>query len=255
MSNAGDMNKKLTELAQLEKALWGAFVGLGKEYTPKIGLISAYKISRELYRERLLNKRYNYPFAAVIVIASGLATIFTSQYLWLIPYILSIWWMMKSWEHYVGAFAVKKLGTQTYIKFGFGITNLSLTAVGIIKLLDVGGGRLTKESVTSITKIVKASHDHGDVSFGLSDAMKKAIYATPLPLLYSTFEHIDTVKKYSDSAIAAISKEPLILAFLVTGLLPFVILGYDLLFGQTLQKQRKKKYLLLLTVIGESFVR
>lgn len=252
MSNFGDLNKKLNNLAILEKTLWDAFQRAEKEYAPPVlNLIAAYRTVKELNSSKLLKKRYNFPLYFILAIIFGLMSLF-SKWL-LIPYILFLSFTFVSREKYVHAYAVNRLRTEDYTKYGFGLNNPSLLTVGVIKLRDAAGSKLTKESISSIVKINKASHEHSEVSFGTADILRKSLYATPIPIIYWALDNQQVISQYANTIANVVSKSIVISAIILSITIGITIFGYDLLIGQTLEKRRKRKYLLILNIINESF--
>lgn len=252
MSSVGTLNKKITDLANLEKDLWKAFIKAEKEYTPPVfNIIAAYKNVKDFNKQGLLKKRYNFPLYIILTLLFGLMSLF---YQWLlIPYILFLFFTFIAREKYVHAYAVNKLRTQNYTQNGFGLDNLSLVTAGVINLKNAAGSKLTKESISSIVKIVKASQERSDVSFGIADMMKKSLYASPIPLIYWALNNQQTLSEITNRMGNVIIKSVAISAVILSIVIGILFFGYDLLIGQTLDKRRKRKYFLLLNIINESF--
>lgn len=253
MANIGNLNKKLTDLAALEKLLWDAFIQSEKEYTPSpLCLRSTFQKTRKLNKAKILEWYYNYPILLLVAISFALGSLF---YNWLlVGYLVVLFFAFTARDRFMHAFAVEKLGTQSYTNYGFGLQNLSLAAVGVLKLRDTGGVKLTKESIGSIVKIVKSSHEHSEVSYGIGDQLKKSLFATPIPVVYYLLENHATLVSFATGGIQYLKNNLFAAAFIICLILGALLFCYELLLGQTRTKRRKRKYILLLNIIAESFV-
>ncbi|WP_428718953.1 hypothetical protein [Undibacterium curvum] len=257
MPNSGQLDKNLQELAELEKILWDAFKESEKKYRPPFfNVKKSIPVAFTLMRRGYLKKWHCSPFffAGAIVSAAFTVTIsdwFSILYLFLLA--LSILTKTK----YVDAYTSEKLKTSQYTKHGFGLENLSLTVAGVMYLKKSGEGKLNAGKIAAITKIVKASHEYGDVSFGLAEHLKKTLYAAPLAFIVwvQNNPHIgnDIGTFISDFQKSKLAIQVVFSIFAIYFLLVGGILCYELIFGQTITKRQKKKYLLILNVISESF--
>ncbi|GAC1607420.1 MAG: hypothetical protein NVS3B3_10250 [Aquirhabdus sp.] len=258
MANSGQLDKNLQELAKLEKILWDAFKESEKEYLPPFfNLKKSIPTAFTLMKRGYLKKWHCSPCFFFGAIISALFTV-TSTHWFLIPYIFLLALSIFTKSKYIDAYTSEKLKTSQYAKHGFGLENLSLTVAGVMHLKKTGAGKLSAGKIAVIAKIVKASLEFGDVSFGLAEYLKKSLYAAPLAFIV-WFQNNPHIGNDIDAFISGFQKAKF--SFQVTIIiiaLYFLLVGglfcYELTFGQTITKRQKKKYLLILNVISESFV-
>jgi hypothetical protein len=245
----------LSELAQFEKSLWDAFKKSEKDFLPPtLNPVKSWSAVSALISEQLLELRYHYPFYLAVSVLSALLAAFFS-YWFLIPYSAFFWFAMRSRARFVEAYAKKMLGHSEFETFAFGIGQPSLIVAGMVQLRETGQGQLTQDAVQSILKILKASTDFSDISIGIADALKKFLFSLPFILAAWIFSNTDTFNKYATAVHDVAVKNWPVALFLAFIVLAVLFIAYDLVLGQTLSRRRRKKYVLALTLIAESFAK
>lgn len=246
-----NLNSRLNELVNIEKELWRAFHLAEKEYAPPIFRIDrAFVGSFDLVRHGHLKWYINYP---ALFLCAMLSALITPIYHWaFISYCAFLLATFIARSEYVNAYTSSKLDGEKYAKHGFGLDNLSLVIVGVINLYKVENTKLSKQDILSIAKIVKSSQEHSEVTFGVTDQIKRAFLASMIPFAYWMLINRAVVSEYYNKAVLLLTQNASISVFLSGILIGLSALMFDLLYGQTYAKRQKKKYLLLLNIIGES---
>lgn len=253
MTNAIALTKNLENLATLDDALWKAFLLCQKEYIPPtLNPFRAISTTIRLVKKGYLKAKYNYGAYLFFAIVSGALSVFFSYWL-LISYMFFLAVSAKSRTRYVEAYATEKLGRSSAAKSAFGITTPSLATAGVFKLMETGGTKISKDSIGSIIKIVKASQEFGDVSFGIVETIKKGLFGLPLVAAVWMFSNQNTFTKYLNIFLNFPQKNQIFYAVVALLFLGLSFICYDLVLGQTIAKREKKKYLLVLNMIYESF--
>jgi len=254
MTNVGQLNKHLQELATLERSLWNAFKKTEEEYLPPIAHpVRSVKTANELIRTGFLQRRHYYPIYLFLSLLSAFAVVLLSFW-YLVPYSTFLVAAMTSRSKFVEAYVKSKLGTSKFEGFAFGISQPSLAVAGVIKLREVGTGTLDLSAIQSILKIQKASSDFSEVATGFADVMKKSVYGVPFMFAGWIYGNTATFNKYLALFQDVASKNWFVVVPVALVIFSLAFFSYDLVLGQTFVKRRKKKYLLVLTLIAESFV-
>lgn len=158
-------------------------------------------------------------------------------------------WTLKSEQkaHHLHTRSV--LNSEEYAAYSFGIKNSALMAHYFLQKCKEHN--LKKNDISAIIKIVKCSHEHEDVSFGIADHFKKLLFGSviAIPLFVS--------QNQGDIGLL-FNKIPKIDAFGVGYILFLCIystyLIYSLIFLSVKKKKRRKRYILVLNLIHESWI-
>lgn len=251
-NNQRAFNEKVTGIARLEAKLWRLYRKSEKDSQPTLwNLIIVWRNTRTYQQAKLL------PWYSNFVITILLTTLFVVLTLWksewfLLGYCIALLIAFKTSAQYRVAHAIHSLYTDNYAEYGFGVRHASLIASKFMNLMKSEGIFLNQKSITSITKLVKAGQDYSEITFGFFDYLKKGLYGAPVAIAYALIDNWHHVKDAHLNTEAFGWKVAILIACLIPLLISISSLLYELLFGETLMKRRKKKYLLLLNLISET---
>ncbi|HEX6705288.1 MAG TPA: hypothetical protein VF169_11060 [Albitalea sp.] len=252
MASIGNLQSSVRDLAALEKKLWDAFRRAERMYTPPtLRLVAAFRCAWDLRKRGLLSATRFYPLYATLAFLFAIAAPL-SGYLWLLlPYLFFLAWAFYALHGY--ATAIDKTKDANYVSHGFGVSNLALLVLGVMEVARATDVSFRKEQLAAIIKLVKSSQDHGEVSWGLADMIKRTLWSGLFGVLVFLVANAATVSTYVDKLARATTRSLGLLALIVAVSLTLVYCLYDLVFAQVNEKRRKKKYLLMLNIIHEGW--
>jgi hypothetical protein len=254
MAPVNKINKRLHELAILEKSLWKAFEKMEVDYSPPtFNLLRSTNIALVLVQQKLLRRIHFYPCYLLLCTISAIGVVIFSPWL-LLLYVIFLAATMYTRSKFVNAFAHWKLGTSEFETYAFGIGQPALAVAGVIKLLEIGKGHIDIIAIQSILKIQKSSNELFEVSTGVGEALKKYLFTVPFLIAAWIVNETTAATKYLTLFNELAAKNWTVVLLMLLFILALILASYELVLGQTFLKRKKRKYLLVLTLISESFV-
>ena len=253
MTNINQLNSQLAELAELENSLWKAFERAEKDYLPPLFRpLRLVRTTLELLQAKALPWKYNYAAYLLLTALFAVATV-TLSFWFIVGYSVFLTLAIFTKDKYAEAFTRHRLGPTKVKGSAFGIDQPSLVVAGLIRLRETTDKKLDPASLQSILKIQKASGDLADSGFGVADKIKGALLGLPFVVAPWVYNNSDRTLQAWKSAYAAASNSWLLTLVFILPVLLILSFSFDLLFGQPLAKRRRKRYLLVLTLIAESY--
>ncbi len=267
MASNNDLLNSLDEMARLEKAIWKSFKKAESE-----SFINPWNFRKQLEVRKSLPGTTpwfwrNYPFWPILALISAFIVIFANPTtisfgtLSYIPYMAFILLGVVSRDKFIKAYSQLQLKQKNFTDHAFGIDNLSLRIFDTLNFHKKSGEKLTKNDIASLIKIVKASQDYQSMSFGYYDYLRKTIIglivSSPVTGSYFLYTHRKEVPQYliklDDYASLHhwFSAGPIIISLILL----FAMLGltYTLVFHEPKIDMQKKRYLLILNILHESW--
>lgn len=250
MTSVSKLNLQVAELADLERSLWKAFQKAEKEYIPPLfHPVRLYQTSIQLHRDRALALKNSYAIYIVLTVVFAITAVGVSLWM-MVPYALFLTLAIFNKDKYCEAFARHKLRVSKVPSSAFGLNQPSLVIAGLFELSEK---KIAPQALQSLLKIQKASGDLADSGFGVADKIKGTLLGLPLiavPWLYRN--SIQTFEAFKDSYTAAMSNWAIAITLLSVSVL-MLMFSFDLLFGQPMAKRKRKRYILVLTLIAENY--
>lgn len=255
------MKSRIAELSEVERQLWNAFKVSEKEYIPPA--LNPWKVSVNLYglwRQGRLRFYEFYPVYGLLAVACAAAAIM-GHWLLFVGYFgflaVSAFYLSK----YVRQFAFQKTQIHGLARYSFGVPHLPLLVHGMTQVLGErpagesasSSGPLTKDSLGSIIKLVKGGHEHGEIGYGFGDALKKWLYAAVVGAVSAAYAHAAEVTSGATKAWTVVAgnwKMTFAVAALIFGV---GVMLHGLFFSPANEKRRKRRYLLALNTIYETW--
>lgn len=253
MTNVNYLAKNLDELAELDKETWKAFRKSQHDYMPPMfNPFRALSTTAYLVQKGYLKLWQNYFVLLTFSIISAIFSLIAS--LWLLaPYSLFIALAAVARNKYVEAYATEKLNRTGIVRQAFGVATPSLATAGVLDIMKSSGQRLTKDTVGSLIKLNKSSQEYEDVSFGILETLKKAAYGLPFALALWWSENTQAIARYKNVIDSAIVKVWWLQIFGLILFFCIVASFYNLILADTIMRREKRKYLLVLNMIYESY--
>ena len=256
------MKSRIAELSEVERRLWNAFKVAEKEYIPPV--FNPYKVSVNLYRlwrEGRIRFYEYYPVYGLIAVAFAGGAI------------LGHWWLFVGYlaflavsglylNKYVKQFAFQKTQIHGLERYSFGVPHLPLLVHGMSRVLSekrsVGDTArssepLTKDALGSIIKLVKGGHEHGEIGYGFDDAIKKWLYAAVVGAISAGYAHAGEVSSGVAKAWKVVAGNWMMTAAVVGFIFGTSVMLHGLFFSPANEKRRKRRYLLALNTIYETW--
>lgn len=256
MTTNPPLKSRISELSAMERRLWTAFKDAEKEYIPPA--FNPWKVGvtfHRLWRQKFLRFHECYPLYGLFAIACAMAAIF-GRPLFFLGYLgflaVSGFYINK----YVEQFAFQKTRIQGLERSSFGVSHLALLVHGMTRLLEegkAGAAVPTRDALASIIKLVKVGHEHGEIGYGFGDAAKKWFYGAVIGAASAAYAHAAEVSGIAAKVwrvIAGNWTASVAVAVLIFGA---AIAFYGLFFSAANEKRRKRRYLLALNTIHETW--
>lgn len=255
------LQSNLMELRTLEQGLWKAFKHAEKkDLPPALEPVSVMVTFHRLWKLKRLRAYEFYPFYGLLAVAAGVYGIWGPKWM-LAIYMLLLIPTFVFMRRYVQQFAFEKTKQLGLDEYAFGVPNLPLLVNGTMARLEEDAKRSspsnqihpTKERLASILKLVKCGHEHGDVGYGFDDAARRWVYAGVAAAFTFAVTRAHEASTMLDSAWrlalsgGRVSIGLAALAFIV------VMVLYSLMISPANDKRRKRRYLLVLTAMHESW--
>lgn len=264
MSKAASLQSKLTELRLLEQSIWKAFKHAEKkDLPPAFEPVSVSATFYRLWKLKRLRFYEFYPFYGLLAVASGIYAVLGPKWM-LAVYVILLFPTFIFLRRYVQQFAFDKTKQLGLDEYAFGVPNLPLLVHGTwlrmeeeVKKIPSAGAEVlpTKEHLASIMKLVKCGHEHGDVGYGFDDAARRWVYAGIAGAFTFAVTRAKEVSPMLDGVWklvvsgGRVSFGLAVIAFVVVWTL------YTLMISPANEKRRKRRYLLVLTALHESWPR
>lgn len=253
MTNKNHLVTNLEEMAALDKALWRAYRdSLASGLPPIMNPLRAFPAVEKLRKSGLLKWWQHYYAALIGALAFAIAGLFLSYWL-LIGYAGLLYFAANFRSKYIEAYAFESIGRPEISKHAFGLETPSLLAAGIMEALRGDRVKIDALTLDSVIKLNKAAHEFEDVAFGVSDTVRKGLIGAPYALALWLFSTTVPIGEYLGQAQEALIKQPLVLSILIVFLSGFALLTYQLAFAGLVTKRDKKRYLLALNILKESY--
>lgn len=253
MTNTQHLVGKLESVAELDKALWSAYrQSLVSRLPPFLNLLRVHRIHQELCGKKLLRWWQHYYAFMVGALLCGISSLFVSYWL-LIGYAVLLFSSAKLRSKFVEAYAHAQIGRPNISKHSFGLQTPSLLVAGVMDALRDERIKIDSTTLESVIKLNKATHEFEDIAFGVSDAIRKGAIGAPLALALWLFSTAIPIGLYLGKVQDILLKQPLLAGILIIFLLGFAFLAYQLAFSGVVTKRDRKRYLLVLNLLRESF--
>lgn len=257
-----ELINKLEDLSSTENGLWKAF--RKAENDSQIGIFNFKKQLTTFKKLQKSNSSFKnfYPLFQIIAIVSAITLLFLKEELYFLTfsvYIIALIATAYTREKFLIAFSKIELSDMKITGNSFGLDFISLK---IFKILEnytkAKNNKLTENKLDSIIKIIKSSQDYESYGFGYNEYLQKffiaLIFSSPI-LIYNNLENI---KIYSEKITTIVANgQYYSISFLIIFILiliAFIILIYSYAYGDRANGKRKKRYLLMLTILKESYV-
>ncbi len=261
MTTNPPVKSRIAELSAVERRLWNAFEVAEKEYIPPV--FKPLKVGVNLYslwRQGRLRFYELYPVYGLLAVACAVAAIM-DHWLLFAGYLgflaLSTFYLSK----YVKQFAFQKTQIHGLDRYSFGVPHLPLLVHGMTLVLGerrigefvTSAGPLTKDALGSIIKLVKGGHEHGEIGYGLGDALKKWLYAAVVGAVSAAYAHAAEVSTDAAQAWTVVAGNWKMTVAGVAVILSLGVVFHGLFFWPANEKRRKRRYLMALTIIYETW--
>lgn len=263
MPSNHDLLAHMAKLAAFEQELWKAFRAAEKKaHIGVLNLPKQFKVQKILPNTTRWFVR-NHPYFLVCTAFGALATLLLPSFLQpvgLIFYGAAFAAAMASRDPFRAAHAMKVLGTTNVTDRAFGLDNLSLSVYETVS----NSVTLTadkKKDLASVIKIVKSSHEYLNTGYGYYDHLKKfivggivALPVTVILLVYQNWTALPGALKTAQQFVLAnglIAPKPIAFALFYGAAIS--ILLYFLVYGDQRLERQKKRYLLTLNIVHESW--
>jgi hypothetical protein len=104
-----------------------------------------------------------------------------------------------------------------------------------------------------LVKLVKAGHEHGEVSYGFDERVRKMLFGSIVPLSVFLSTNGAQATKFLNAAMKLAVQDWRFAGMLVLFMSLAVYYTYGLIFWSTNAKRRKRRYLLALNTIHETW--
>lgn len=269
MASSSDLLIKLKTLADCDKILWKAFCAAEEKAklpeAPSLNFRRMHRYSWPLCKDGLL-KWYLYQPLVMAVLYIGVfvtAYIMTSiavdknSYAPLFKYLLCFLvvavmglWLYESESKSHDLHTIRVLGSSNYSANSFGIRSSSLLIFYFLQ--EFKNKNIKKEDIAAIIKIAKSSHEQEDVSIGFVEYLKKFIIGGVFSMPFFAIQHFQDGRFWFDKTLGI--KSTVVITYVAAVFVLFLYMIYQLIFSSAYQKKRKKRYLLALNIIHESWV-
>ncbi len=112
---------------------------------------------------------------------------------------------------------------------------------------------LSKEALGSLTKIIKAEQEYGDVGFGIAAWVRGSAYGGVIVAVRWISKHQDQFFGAVKSLWTTLSNTPPMVISIILVLALLIFPAWSLIFSDVPQRMRKKRYLLILNILCESY--
>lgn len=261
MSKILPLQSNLMELRTLEQGLWKAFKHAEKkDLPPALEPVSVMVTFYRLWKLKRLRAYEFYPVYGLLAVAAGAYGIWGPK--WMVGvYMLLLIPTFVFMRRYVQQFAFEKTKQLGLDESAFGVPNLPLLVNGTMARIEEDAKRSsptnqihpTKERLAAILKLVKCGHEHGDVGYGFDDAARRWIYAGVAAAFTFAVTRAKEASNMLDSAWTLALSGGRTSVGLAALALIVVRLLYTLMISPANEKRRKRRYLLVLTAMHESW--
>jgi len=253
MTNKQYLVENLENVAALDESLRRAYrQSLTNRLPPIINPFRALPKISELRRKGLLKwwqHYYAFWFAGMVC---GIVAMFTS--LWLLIGYLALSFLAADFSSkYIEAYAYADIGRRGITKQSFGLQTPSLFVAGVVDAVRCEHIKLDKETLDSVIKLNKATQEFEEVGFGISEAIRRGIISIPYALSLWLITTEVPVKKYYVLVRDNLISQPILLGATILMLSGLTLLAYQLAFSKTVTKRDRKRYLLVLNLLRETY--
>lgn len=267
-----DMHQNLERLAFIDKAAWESFKKVKVEKGPSpFRVVVAFKVisfSKSLSWWRFWNiylvwLALSLPFGYFALYSKSLNIAVACGAISFIFF----GFFFKTWGKYEKEYYLYNCGKVDPLVFAFGTDNASDFLKSFEKIfmekIMAEVWRLQSQPIKTkdfdgLIKLNKAAQDKDEVNLGIGETIKKAFYGALLVALVTfKFEGFLSVFATYTTFVEKLKFAQFSLFgwfCILVVLLSSIFLIYDIFVGQTSTKRRKKKYLLLLNILKETWV-
>lgn len=253
MTNVNYLNEELKNISSLERSLWQAFIKAEKDFLPPtLHPFRLCKVYLDLRKRNGLGWENNYPLFVLLTTIFAIFAIATGVLWFLIPYVIFYGLAVFKKDKYIESFARDKLNVMHHLDSAFGIEQPSLIIGGLFSLSQA---KIDPTSLQSILKIQKASGELSDSGFGIADKAKGFLLGIPLTAIVWIYGNAGRANDLATelAEIATGNMAAGLTIFLAVSL--FLLHSYDLIIAQPLAKRKRKRYLLVLTLVAECYTK
>lgn len=261
MSRILPLQSNLTELRALDQSLWKAFKHAEKkDLPPAFEPFSVTATFYRLWKLKRLRPYEFYPAYGLLAVAAGIYGVWGPKWM-LAIYLVMLLPTFIFLRRYVKQFAFEKTKQLGLAEYAFGVPNLPLLVNGTLlrfeeevkKLHAAVPARPTKERLASILKLAKSGHEHGDVGYGFDDAARRWVYTGVAFAATSAVTRANEASNVMDGVWKlAMSNGRMSIGLAAMATIALLLL-YSLMISPTNEKRRKRRYLLVLTALHESW--
>lgn len=267
MANRNHLLKQLVQLAEIERGLWLAFQHAETQaYVKPYQMIKLFQMRRHITASKnILIKQH-----PLLVLLAGLSAILVPAFTDIksIAFVIGVTVYsglllsaMLTRDRFIEIYSKSVLRSERLVDQAFGIDKVSLLVFTSFEK-DSFPKNLHHGQIGKLIKLVKAGQDHQSISYGYQEFARKALiaalFALPITgwsLLQGENKGLSEVKRI---AVSAYNNNPNSHAFLVTIalllLLAISVIIYSLAFGDQKRERQKKRYLLWLNLLYESWL-
>lgn len=264
MPSKHNMLINLAKIASTEKELWKSFLKAEKE--SRVGI---FDIKKQIAIRAELKKRgtgliRHYPFIQILAFLSAIAAPPTTgalQFMVFITYATSIFYAIYSRDKFIREYSKMEVGQANIVSWAFGIDQISLKTFKLFEKFIETGKKLDPKTLDSIIKLVKASQDYESTNYGYNEHLHKLFVATifslPISVPLFSYKYQSEILLYWSKFITAAESNTvagtILLGTLMFMAIPISMLLYSFAYGDKAAARRKKRYLLLLNALKESY--
>lgn len=256
----------LFEIVELHNILYEAFLIAEKESNVSVfNVRKQFRIWRSLKNNKLDLSR-NYPWFQILASIAALIAPLTHGSLniaALIFYTGSIFFTIKYRGAFLEQYSYHETGSNDIVNKAFGIDQISLHIFNLFDgYISNNNSKLDHKKLKSVINLVKSGHDYEAIRYGYDEHFRKlffvGLFSLPLsgPLFF--YHYHTEIFLYLSEVIHYLESKPLVFAmfvvFILTISIPMSLLIYSFAYGDKAAEKRKRRYLLLLTILKETYI-
>lgn len=253
---------QVAALGALENRLWRAFKKAEAQYIPS--RLNIFKVSAnfaDLRRKGHLKLHEYYPIYGAASFGFAFLAVENNSFWYFLGYVLTFSLTLLLMSKYERKFAWAATQVHGLERYAFGVDSLPLLVFGIRRIFpelpsdkgDRAAAPLTKENLASVLKLAKCGHEHGEFSYGIGEWLKRLLFGGVSTFVVYLFSSTKEATQLFEQVSSAFAAKPALAAVLGVFALGLGLLTFEFLFGPVNEKRRKRRYLLALNTIHETW--
>ncbi len=251
----------VSKLKDIEDALRYAYTQAEKSYRPQVlNLWRMMEAHIDLWRAKRLRIYEFFPLYWVLSFGAGAVAVGSGRPWLLAVYALTLLPAIFCSHKYVEQFTSHRSKVDGLPRSAFGIPNLPLIVHGFLQIypdpLFWRRGRapspLTRDTLGAIIKLIKLSHEHNEISHGVTEWARKWVFGVPLGVMTYAVVHSSEFNRGAEQLFAFVSQHHRASITIAALLVPAAVyIVQYLVFTSVAEKKTRRRYLLALNALHE----